>query len=90
MAPPISTFPVQDLPSQIQVTMKGKRRKGPPIDLKTCPLFEMLQYECDVQEPRTKDSRVLCWPVERLFRRYVFLLSLFFVLSWWLVREFCG
>lgn len=38
-------------------------------------MLELLQYECDVKRERdgsvTRDSVVVCWPVERLFRRYV-------------------
>jgi len=29
----------------------------------------MLQYECSVDEPVTRESVINCWPVERLFRR---------------------
>lgn len=32
----------------------------------------MVQYKCDVEDPSIKESPVLCFPVERLFRRYDF------------------
>ncbi|KAG5945408.1 hypothetical protein E4U59_005850 [Claviceps monticola] len=75
MTPPCHSFPASDLPSRIQVDVTGRRRKQEPslagkkIDLSTCELLRMVQYKCDVEDPSIKDSPVLCFPVERLFRR---------------------
>lgn len=73
MAPPCHTFPAQELPSRIQENVHGKRRKleggARRIDLSTCELLQMIQYSCEVQHPADRDSPVLCYPVERLFRR---------------------
>ncbi|KAG6028763.1 hypothetical protein E4U19_001329 [Claviceps sp. Clav32 group G5] len=75
MTPPCHAFPASDLPSRIQVDVNGRRRKQEPslagkkIDLSTCELLRMVQYKCDVEDPSIKESPVLCFPVERLFRR---------------------
>ncbi|TVY85657.1 hypothetical protein LAWI1_G008324 [Lachnellula willkommii] len=69
MAPPIATFPASDLPITSQTNLKGTKRKGFDGDLKACALLEMLQYDCRIEEPGTRNSPVRCWPVERLFRR---------------------
>jgi hypothetical protein len=74
MAPSIEPFPASELPKRVQMTMKGRQRKD-KIDLEACELLEMLQYECAVEDGgRTRDARVVCRPVERLFRRWVLLL----------------
>ncbi|KAK4452698.1 hypothetical protein QBC34DRAFT_398105 [Podospora aff. communis PSN243] len=73
MAPPCETFPVQKLPSEVQLGTNGKLRKtvdGRRIDLqKDCELLELMQYECLVLHPEIPNSPVQCWPVQRLFRR---------------------
>ncbi|KAH8599370.1 hypothetical protein B0O99DRAFT_613679 [Bisporella sp. PMI_857] len=71
MPPPVSSFPASALPYHVQSTPKGTRRKGFDGDLKKCELSSMLQYRCHVDNPGEYGSRVRCWPVERLFRRYV-------------------
>ena len=71
MAPPVQTWPAFELPDRVQATVKGRRRKD-QIELQACELFEMLQYECAVQAGRTdKEAKVICMPIERLFRRFV-------------------
>ncbi len=47
----------------------GKKRKGFDGELKTCELLEMMQYTCDVERPEKRESRVICFQIERLFRR---------------------
>lgn len=73
MAPPCHTFPASELPSRIQEDVHGKRRKmvggARRIDLSTCELVQMTQYSCEVQNPQERNSPVLCYPIERLFRR---------------------
>ena len=69
MAPLIETFPAKELEYRSQITAQGKKRKGFEGDLKGCELLEMLQYRCEVEEPRSRESVTRCWPVERLFRR---------------------
>ncbi|KAI2467989.1 hypothetical protein F4781DRAFT_286070 [Annulohypoxylon bovei var. microspora] len=68
MTPPCRVFPASQLESEIQVA-DGKVRKGGRIDLPTCELFSMVQYECQIDRPNVADSPVRCWPVQRWFRR---------------------
>ena len=68
MAPPIEAFPASELPWRVQVTAQGKRRKGEAIDLRKCELFELVQYDCRVDERQPK-APVKCYPVVRLFRK---------------------
>lgn len=69
MAPPIEAFSPSELTKRIQITTADRQRK-PPIDLKKCQLREMLQYNCDLDGPReNKNSKVICEPVLRMFRR---------------------
>jgi hypothetical protein len=72
MTPPCRIFQAEDLESQVQVDAAGRTRrtenwKG--IDLVQCPLFGMLQYDCQIDRPNLKNSPVRCWPVQRWFRR---------------------
>ena len=69
MAPPLEAWPAYQLPERARVNVKDRKRKGFNGDLKACELLELLQYNCDVEKPVTKDSLVRCWPVVRLFRR---------------------
>ncbi|KAI1642795.1 uncharacterized protein F4817DRAFT_286735 [Daldinia loculata] len=68
MAPPCRVFPASQLESEIQAT-DGRARKGGRIDLSTCELFSMVQYECQIDRPEVSNSPVRCWPVQRWFRR---------------------
>lgn len=90
MSPPCGVFKSADLPYAIQVDVNGKRRKPAAhdggsgrIDLSACELLSMLQYDCQVENPRDMQETVKCWPVQRWFRRYVFL-CLCFCFSLWL------
>ena len=72
MAPLAEAFPPSRLEEHIQHLPSGKKRK-PPVDLTKCELKEMVQYHCDLDGPREDPrSRVVCEPVLRLFRKYVF------------------
>lgn len=64
MAPFLSTIPVVDLVSYAQLNTHLKKRKGFDGHLEKCELQEMLQYVCEVE-----GERVVCRPVERIFRR---------------------
>lgn len=70
MAPPVDVFPASELAERVQLTAQHRRRK-PPVDLKKCELLEMIQYDCRVDEGPGSGGRgkVLCTPIERLFRR---------------------
>lgn len=73
MAPLVPVFSAQTLPDRVNTVHRNfqeKRRKGPDIDLKQCPLFEMLQYSCNPpgEEP-PQPGVIVCKPVVRLFRR---------------------
>jgi hypothetical protein len=69
MTPPVEVFPAFELPSRVQVTTKGKRRKD-NIDLEKCELLQIMQYECNIQDTKVRDSPIICEPIQRLFRRY--------------------
>jgi hypothetical protein len=84
MAPPELVFPVSDLDHKIHghtVNYKEKSRKLPQdFDLKRdCELMELVQYSCttpDQQIERALASgsgrpRMECFPIVRLFRKYV-------------------
>lgn len=80
MTPPCQSFPASELPARVQNDVHGRRRKhdtinGSPtphrVDLAACELLQMLQYKCQVQNPVLRSSPVQCFPVQRLFRRYV-------------------
>ncbi len=69
MPPFIETFPSTEAPLRAKFNEKGKKRKGFNGDLRACELLELLQYECRVEEPKSRHSVTRCFPVERLFRR---------------------
>lgn len=73
MTPPCPNFHPSQLPQQIQFNIDGRKRKtdsGKDIDLKACDLMGLLQYHCSVEHPQRQDSSVMCYPVQRWFRRY--------------------
>lgn len=78
MTPPCQRFVASDLPELVQLDERGRKRKpaegqsSRDVDLRTCELLSMVQYSCGVDHPERRDSAVRCWPVQRLFRRYVF------------------
>lgn len=73
MAPLVQMFSAASLPEHVRTVnhnFKEKARKGEPIDLTKCALFEMVQYSCNPpQESIPVTSAVVCKPVVRLFRR---------------------
>ncbi|KAK3317010.1 hypothetical protein B0H66DRAFT_310261 [Apodospora peruviana] len=72
MAPTCVTFPAKDVHLHVQVGPDGRVRKtegGLLIDLADCELFGLVQYECSIDHPEIRDSKVRCWPVQRWFRR---------------------
>lgn len=72
MTPPCHSFSASQLPEKIQVDAQGKKRKtvgGNNIDLHACELLSLVQYNCKVEHPEQRDSPVLCYPVQRWFRR---------------------
>ena len=69
MAPLVEAWPASQLPERTQVGVAGRRRKDFDGDLKKCELLELLQYDCKVEEPISRESVTRCWPVVRLFRR---------------------
>lgn len=68
MAPLTPTFSPSILERQIQYLPDGKRRKQ-AVNLKECELKELLQYNCDLKDPKNPTSKVYCEPVLRLFRK---------------------
>jgi hypothetical protein len=71
MAPPVESWSAKELEERTQGNALGEYRKGFDGNLKACELFELLQYNCGVDKPVTRESVTRCWPVERLFRRLV-------------------
>ncbi|BCR84589.1 uncharacterized protein ACHE_20047S [Aspergillus chevalieri] len=74
MAPLVPVFSSESLPSHVNTIRRNfheeKRRKGPAVDLKECPLLEMVQYSCNPpQDGIPKPGTIVCKPVVRLFRR---------------------
>ncbi|KAH8811853.1 hypothetical protein F5884DRAFT_783627 [Xylogone sp. PMI_703] len=69
MPPPVESWPARQLEDRVLIDVNGRRRKGWDGDLSGCELLELLQYRCEVEEPRSRESLTRCWPVERLFRR---------------------
>lgn len=74
MAPPVEPFAAAELPTRVLGDVNGKRRKGiEGLDLEKCEILEILQYSCVVEGSErgqvVRDSRVICKPIERLFRR---------------------
>lgn len=91
MAPLVPVFSSETLPSHVNTIRRNfheeKRRKGPAIDLKECPLLEMVQYSCNPpQDGIPTPGSIVCKPVVRLFRRYTS-----FSVGWllWLLTEAC-
>lgn len=81
MAPLVPLFSASTLPDHVNTVRRNfheeKRRKGDPVELSNCPLFEMVQYSCNPpQEGIPQPGVIVCQPVVRLFRKYVF--SLFY------------
>ena len=69
----VEAFPAWQLPARVQYTPDGKKRKE-AVDLKKCALKEMVQYSCDLHGPRSDPtSKVVCEPIVRLFRQYVYM-----------------
>ena len=73
MTPPCHAFPAAELPLRAQLDVHGRRRKLDPaqraVDLSACQLLQMQQYNCEVVQPRVRDSPVRCVAVDRFFRR---------------------
>lgn len=72
MTPPCNSFHASELSYQVQLGLDGKKRKtdgGRNIDLSACELLGLFQYSCSVEHPERRDSPVLCYPVQRWFRR---------------------
>jgi hypothetical protein len=72
MTPPCRVFEAPALEYEVQTDLTGKKRKvegGANVDLAKCPLFGMVQYECQIDRPEFPNSPVRCWPVQRWFRR---------------------
>lgn len=75
MAPLVPLFSASSLPEHVNTIRRNfheeKRRKGDPVELSNCPLFEMVQYSCNPpQEGIPQPGVIVCKPVVRLFRRY--------------------
>jgi hypothetical protein len=74
MAPPLQSFPLNELPSRTHEyshKYKTKIRK-PQIDFETCDLYELVQYSCVNRETLPSagiGKKLECWPFVRLFRR---------------------
>jgi inner membrane protease subunit SOM1 len=70
MPPPVTVYPLSDLESQIKTLPNGKARK-PPVNLRDCPLKEMLQYKCNISISEIKGVQptIVCEPVVRLLRQ---------------------
>lgn len=73
MAPLVRVFSAETLPDHVNTVQRNfqeKRRKGAQVDLKECPLLEMMQYSCNPpQEEIPQPGVVVCKPVLRLFRK---------------------
>lgn len=78
MAPPLEPFLPVQLEWRSQIQANGKRRKE-PIELEKCALKEIVQYDCQVQykDKNDKMGTIVCTPVTRLFRRYVYFIQTF-------------
>lgn len=83
MAPPLEPFLPADLQWRAQIQANGKGRKQ-PIELEKCALKEIVQYDCQVQykDKNDKIGTIVCTPVTRLFRRYVFEIAEPCLLPW--------
>ena len=87
MAPPEHPFPVSQLEHKIHgytINYKEKSRKLPQdFDLKKdCHLMELVQYSCTTYNQQLERAlasesgmaRMECFPIVRLFRKYVVLI----------------
>jgi len=70
MPAPMQAFLPEELPDRVQVKPNGKRRKG-KIDLAKCDLFELKQYNCNMEPRAGGQSVIVCKEIQRLFRRCV-------------------
>jgi hypothetical protein len=68
MPPPYPIFRAAELPDQLQKATR-KQKAQEPIVLQKCQLLELLQYDCQLEEGDPKHARIVCEPVERLFRK---------------------
>ncbi|KAJ5593944.1 uncharacterized protein N7459_000152 [Penicillium hispanicum] len=73
MAPLVPVFTAETLPDHVNTVRRNfqeKRRKGEQVNLKECPLLEMMQYSCNPpSEEIPQPGVIVCKPVVRLFRR---------------------
>ncbi|KAG9236421.1 hypothetical protein BJ875DRAFT_372258 [Amylocarpus encephaloides] len=70
MPPPVELFPANpSLPERATANLKGRRRKDFDGNLMKCELLELVQYECEVENPNDRRAMARCWPIVRLFRR---------------------
>lgn len=74
MAPPLQTFPLNELPDRSREYSENYKKKirKPQIDLETCDLYELVQYSCTTQETLASTGigkKLECYPFVRLFRR---------------------
>ncbi len=69
MAPPIEVFPASELSHRVNTLPNGRLRKGEAIDLDDCELLELVQYDCGLKGPKSRQAVIQCWPVVKLFRR---------------------
>ncbi|EZF14331.1 hypothetical protein H112_06148 [Trichophyton rubrum D6] len=73
MAPQVESWPATELPQRLQsyhVGYRAKARKGGPIDLAQCPLYELTQYSCNPPDAGPPEPGVVrCTTFTRLFRR---------------------
>lgn len=59
----------------------GSRHQGIDLARECTLLSQMVQYSCAVMHPEMRDSPVRCWPVQRMFRRWVFFSGFMFLTS---------
>lgn len=72
MTPPCKIFKADELEGAVQAGLNGMKRKtegGRNIDLAECPLFGMVQYDCQIDRPDLPHSPVRCFEVQRWFRK---------------------
>ncbi|KAH6652483.1 hypothetical protein BKA67DRAFT_659191 [Truncatella angustata] len=72
MTPPCKIFKADELEDAVQLNLAQRKRKtagGKDIDLAQCPLFSMVQYDCQIERPDLPHSPVQCFEVQRWFRR---------------------
>lgn len=72
MTPPCKIFKAGELESAVQTGVTGRKRKtegGQNVDISQCPLFSMVQYDCQIERPDLPHSPVQCFEVQRWFRK---------------------